>query len=520
MLTVGSLVSDCGLELIAGVDGAERAIRWVHISEIEDPTPWLSGGELLLTTGIQLSSAARQRRFCNLLADNGVAGIGLGTGFEHKKVPKALIDEASKRAIPVFEVPYEMPFIAITERAFARLVNEQYAVLERGARVHEKLERLVVEGRGLDAVLGSLASTIGGAAILQDAGGRELARQPAKGGPRPAAMKALSAEIAARHGSSALAAFEPRQGSLAERALAVPVPGSRGGAPIAWLVVVSQHGPLGDFERLTARQGAIVVGLELMRERVVRETERRLAGDVLAEALGGRLDSDELRSRLRPFGIGAEAAMLVFDLEDTDGGEHALERELADAGISALVATTTASGRPLLVAMIDARSGEPVEIAASLRSALAAAHSPVRAAASRRSPVGSLRRAFHEARCALEATSLADGDAPEVASYEDLGAFTLLLSLQDEDALRLYSDGLLDPIERTEGEYGGELLRSLEAYIEHNGNWERAARELYCHRHTLRYRIRKIEELTGRDLSRATDRIELWLALRARELVT
>ena len=105
-----------------------------------------------------------------------------------------------------------------------------------------------------------------------------------------------------------------------------------------------------------------------------------------------------------------------------------------------------------------------------------------------------------------------------MASHQDLGAFTLLLSLQDEDALRLYSEGLLEPIERTEGEYGGELLRSLEAYIEHNGNWERAARQLYCHRHTLRYRIRKIEELTGRDLSRATDRIELWLALRAREL--
>ena len=109
--------------------------------------------------------------------------------------------------------------------------------------------------------------------------------------------------------------------------------------------------------------------------------------------------------------------------------------------------------------------------------------------------------------------------APEVASHQDLGAFTLLLSLQDEDALRLYSEGLLEPIERTEGEYGGELLRSLEAYIEHNGHWERAARQLYCHRHTLRYRIRKIEELTGRDLTRATDRIELWLALRARELV-
>ena len=65
-----------------------------------------------------------------------------------------------------------------------------------------------------------------------------------------------------------------------------------------------------------------------------------------------------------------------------------------------------------------------------------------------------------------------------------------------------------------------ELIRSLEAFIEQNGQWERAARELYCHRHTLRYRIRRVEQLTGRDLSSARDRIEFWLALRARELVT
>ena len=78
---------------------------------------------------------------------------------------------------------------------------------------------------------------------------------------------------------------------------------------------------------------------------------------------------------------------------------------------------------------------------------------------------------------------------------------------------------MLGPIEEGDEEYGGELLRSLEAFIEHNGQWENAARAVYCHRHTLRYRMRKVEELTGRDLSRAHDRIEFWLALRARELL-
>jgi purine catabolism regulator len=125
---------------------------------------------------------------------------------------------------------------------------------------------------------------------------------------------------------------------------------------------------------------------------------------------------------------------------------------------------------------------------------------------------------FHEARCALEAVRLRNGDAPDVASHVDLGAFQLLLSLQDDDALLSYCRGVLGPLEQGEGEYGDELVRSLDAFIEHNGHWEKAAGALYCHRHTLRYRIRRIEELTGRDFSSARDRIEFWLALRGREL--
>jgi purine catabolism regulator len=521
MLTVGSLLADCGLTLAAGESGAERTVRWVHISEHEDPTPWVSGGELLLTTGYNLGTPAKQRRYVELLAGKGLAGLGFGVGFDHKRMPKALLDAARENELPLFEVPYEMPFIAITERAAARLVNEQFDVLERGTQVHERLERLVIEGGGLDEIVASTANAIAGAAVVQDGAGRELARHPRRGGLDRDAAEALAEEVAGYAGNGAPAAFAPAHESLAERALCVPVPGRTGGPPVAWLTVIGDRPPLGDFDRLIARQASIVVGLELMRERVVRETERRLAGDLLADALGERLEAEELRGRLRPFGIGSEAAVLVFELDDPPAAEGTLESALADAGVPALVATSAAAGRPLLCAVVDADAADPIGTARQAREALngGPGRNGVRAAASRPAGVGSLRRAFHEARCALQATSLADGEAPDVASHRDLGAFTLLLALQDDDALRLYSDGLLDPIEQTEGEYGGELLRSLEAFIENNGNWERAARQLYCHRHTLRYRIRKIEELTGRDLGRATDRIELWLALRARELV-
>ena len=518
MLTVGSLLDELGLRLSAGEGEAGREIRWVHISELEDPTPWLNGGELLLTTGFRLKTAAAQRQFVRLLAEHGLAGLGLGSGFEHPRLPKALVSEAEELDFPLFEVPYEMPFIAITEKAFTRLVNEQYGVLERGIEVHARLERLVLAERGLGEILRAIAEAVRGSALLIDDRGEELARHPQERGIGAAAARSIRAQVAKRSAAGRRGPFVPEQGPLAGRAVAVPIPVGGGGAH-RWLVAARRSGQVGDLERLLARQAAMVVALELMRERVVRETERRLAGDVLAEALGGRLAPDELRTRLRPFGLSDSAAVLVFDTEDPDAAEAHLDAAITAAGIPGLVAITTAAGRPLLCAVVDPGESDPLDVARQTRLALTEAGGRVRAAVSRTARIESLRRSFHEARCALEATSLANGGAPEVASHRDLGAFTLLLSLHDDDALRAYADSILSPIEDGEGEYGSELLRSLEAYIEQNGQWERAARELYCHRHTLRYRIRRVEDLTGRDLSRAHDRIELWLALRARELV-
>src|SRR5580704_3731764 len=130
-LTVESLIAELGLELASGHEAANAHLRWVHSTELLDPTPWLRGGELLLTTGIQLTDAKVQRELIERLADHRIAGLGFGTGFAHKRLPAALVSAARKRAFPVFEVPYELPFIAITERAFAQLVNERYEMLQR-----------------------------------------------------------------------------------------------------------------------------------------------------------------------------------------------------------------------------------------------------------------------------------------------------------------------------------------------------------------------------------------------------
>ena len=519
MLTVASLLADLGLDAEVEPQDGDLQIRWVHISELEDPTPFLSGGELLLSTGINLTTVAQQRKFVQLLADRGVAGLGFGTGFDHAELPDGLVEAARERGLPLFEVPYEMPFIAITEKAFTRLVNEQFSVLEQGIEVHARLEGLVLAERGLGDVMSAISEAVDGPVLLLDDRGREITRHPQERGLSRDAAASIRSEVAERSAAGRQASFVAEQGPLAGRAVAVPVPVGGSGSRGHWLVAARRCGQVGDLEQLIVRQAAMIVALELMRERSVRETERRLAGDVLAEALGGNLGADEIRGRLVPFGIGGKVAVLLFDLEGATADAEALGDALRGAGVPSLIAVNGAAGRPLLCAVVDPADRDPVELAREGLAALSGSAGRIRAAVSRPAPVASLRRAFHEARCALEATALANGSAPDVASHRDLGAFTLLLSLQDDDALRTYSENLLAPISEGEGDYGPELLRSLEAFIERNGQWEKAAKDLYCHRHTLRYRIRRIEELTGRDLNQAQDRIELWLALRARELV-
>jgi purine catabolism regulator len=375
VLTLEGLVAELGLDLVSGQDAAGRHVRWVHSTELLDPTPWLRGGELLLSTGLQLEGAKAQRELIDRLAEHKIGGLGFGTGFTHKRLPAALLSAAQRRSFPLFEVPYELPFIAITERVFAQLLDERYEMLQRS-----------------------------------------------------------------------------------------------------------------------------------------------MAGDVLADALTGRLYPEELQSRLRPFGIGEQAAVLAFLPPDPATAAPLVEGILAREPVAGSLVAIRAG---LLCAVVDGAGDlDPIALARRIREELAARVGEVRASASRVGPTHSLRLSFHEARCALEAVRLQNGSgsAEVIASYADLGAFQLLLSLQDDDALLTYCRGVLGPVEAGEGEYGDELLRSLDVFIEHNGHWEKAANALYCHRHTLRYRIRRIEQLTGRDFSSARDRIEFWLALRGREL--
>ena len=309
----------------------------------------------------------------------------------------------------------------------------------------------MLDERSLAEVVRGLANSIGATVMVLDSAGRTLACPHAFRRELDAGLiTAIGAEIASRAGTVAPRGFVPQSAELAGRAIALPVPSGSHGAPSSWLVAVPESDSVADFERFLAHHAVMVVALAQMRERVVAETERRLAGDVLGLVLGGRIDGEETALRLAPFGISGAAAVLVLAVEDPEACEDELARILGELGAAALVATVPTARRPLLCAVL-ADVENPLELAAAARELLALDGRPVRAAVSHAAPLEALRRSFHEARCALEAGALANGSTPGLPPPSIWGPTGCCCRSRRTTASLSIAHDVLGPIERSRG---------------------------------------------------------------------
>ncbi len=498
-------VSGIALRLVAGEGATDRPVRWVHVSELEDPTPWLKGGELLLTTGMGIGTTpAKQRAYMKRLADAGLAGLGFGLGFSHDAIPRAVITAAEHAGFPVFEVPYPVPFIAITEAVFTRIVAEQFDMLQRAVDAEHVLTRAVMEGAGADGIAASLADVIGGWALVLDLHGLPIAASS-----RAAAGRADRVWTELQGSRPEGTSFSL---SLVDRGHHVWVqPIGAQGRVEAFLAVGKPEQP-SQRDRIVAGHALSLLAIELAKSRAVADAERRLQGDLFDELVAGTLAPGDVSRGLTRFGFERDADVIAVVLEGADAEAlgHAAEDHGSRAGGGFLVSRQADAVHVLLPAEPAPELEQLVEtlavrVDATLRGGSGSAVSP-----------GDIGRSLREARYALQVCRLEGWTA---AGFEDLGTYRLLLSMADPGALRAFADSILGPLDVYDRDQHGDLIPSLQGFLQHNSRWETAAAELEVHRHTLRYRMRKVEELTGRDLSSSFDRMELWLALRARDLL-
>ncbi|MFT4086413.1 MAG: PucR family transcriptional regulator [Gordonia sp. (in: high G+C Gram-positive bacteria)] len=490
-MLIGTLLDrpEFGLRLLVDPGGA-RKVQVDRVFGTDQPLPerYLSGGELVLTGLIFHSGTPEESEaFVASAAQGGAQAIGAGVDHFGGEVPEHFVDACRAHRIPLFSVPAEVSFADITqsfiERGAAR-ADRLGAALAQSRRLLSSL----AEGRELDDLASIVVGVTGIGCQILTASGRRVCAVRCRL-PEDDVDALLDVAQAARHFPAA-----------AHGRTVFPV--GRARDPMtAWFLVLE-----------TPPASLTTTAMDAFSEFAA----------VAALVRARNTDSTSLRERHDDLAV---AEMLVADTGPDRGG--ALVVRCADprrirpvvyealstvSGDVVAAVVSTDGGDDEVIAYVPARSAPAAEtVAGHLRRMLRWIDGPVQighADVSGASFGGAIRGARH-------AASLGDGPL-SVTSAESLGTAASLFAHLGDDVRRDFVERVLGPLEAYDADTDAGLVDTLEQFLAHDCSWVRTAEATHMHTNTVRYRIGRAEQITGRSLSNMSDRMDLLLALELR----
>ncbi|CAJ1003201.1 MULTISPECIES: PucR family transcriptional regulator [Brevibacillus] len=487
--------------LVGGAAGLDNPIRWVTIVEVLEDVTRLQEGEFLITTGFGLSEDEQRRAsLIPSLAERKLSGVALHTGFYLREIPADLVHMADRFGLPLIEIPVEMNFSTITKAILQPIINRQFETLAYSQAIHNRMIEAALSKGGLPAIAAELAQLTGGAVKLVDALGFEVVQHGGTSG------EAIAGGKTSEH--------------------AVPIRASR--EHFGTLTLTKAEGQWKELDDVALQHAATLCALEYVKERAVAATEWRLKGDFVDELLSGRpLRADELDHRSRMLGYPLTGSHMVAAVKVGTGDGAALS-DLHQACITLMRRLCDRHHRSyllrerphclLFILPHDQTSLALLEQFAARWERLHPA-SPLQVALSNpRGQLTALAEAAEEALFALQAYPLL-ARSPALLRFGEMRGYQFLFPYhRSREMLEALWQPLLDPLIRYDARHNQQLLETLSAYLDHNGNGLKTSQALYIHRHTLKYRLTQIEDKTGVNLEDAHQRWQLRLALMARRL--
>ncbi|MFE5740073.1 PucR family transcriptional regulator [Streptomyces celluloflavus] len=538
--TLASLVNHTALKLtvLAGEDRLDVPVRWAHASELIDPVPYMEGGELLLITALKLDAEDPDatRRYVRRIAEAGVVGLGFAIGVNYEDAPDALVTAAREAGLPLLGVPRRTPFIAISKAVSAAVAADQYRAVTAGFEAQRELTRAALSAEGPAELLARLAAHLDGWAALYDASGAVLAAAPDWAARRAARFADDVGRLRERPAPASSVVSDAAGDDRVElQALGT-------GRRARGVLAVGTGAPLGTAERYAVHSAVALLTLTTERSKALQDAEQRLGAAVLTMLLAGQPDhARAVAGQLYGGLLDAPFRMVVAESTTAEdaaapapaAAPPAVLDALGDAMDSAAARTGEAvlavpDGTRLIALVADggAAAHACAEYAAAAEARFEAPSRArgraARAEAGRGGPPIAVglsaptgpAAAAHAYRQAEQALSVARRRGRALVEHEDVAAGSVLPLLAD-DAVRAFADGLLRALREHDATGRGDLVASLRAWLSRHGQWDAAAADLGVHRHTLRYRMRRVEEILGRSLDDADVRMELWLALKA-----
>lgn len=507
-------MADLHLVPLTGEAGMERPIRWVYTTDLLDPGRYLTGGELVLTGMMWRRDATDAATFVEAAAARHVACVAAGDAA-YGSIPDDLVAACRARDVPLLEVPVDVSFATITERVIQRLTVERQGDLAGQLDRRRRLLAAVAEGAGLEALLRLWAEHAEVPCALLTATGRSPAEQPSL--PDDATRAVLAQEYLTARGFPHI--VHCGQGASARTFTGFAVEARGGHRVTGWfLACEGDHREWPHGLRESVAELASLIALERERSEDAARADRALAEQLFRLVLSGRSTPDEVADRLREAGF-ADLPYYAVSAAVVPQPDGHLACQVLDEVLGAAL-----PGRRVLAAAMDddafalVEAGDPAagQVRARLEVLAAAAGGRrlVCGFSLRASGAAGLLAALSEARQARTLAELRPGAAAVLAT-DEIDSHALLLATVPDDVRRTFRSRVLGPVLDYDERHGSDFVPTLEAFLEASGSWTQCARHLHVHVNTLRYRIQRIEELTGRSLARLEDRVDFFLALRA-----
>lgn len=479
-------------------DALDATLRWVHSSDLADPTPFLADDLLLLTTGTQFmpvpgshEPAAEYAPYVARLRARGVRGLGFGTEVVRDGIPPALVEACRGEGMPLFEVPYRTPFIALARANAEAIAAQAYARRTWALSAQRAISLAALRPDGLGATVAELARQLNAWVGLYDAAG-VLAQSHPAGGLSAAARTALDAEAGAvlRRGARAASQFDADGARVSLQTL------GRGGHLRGVIAIVGAELDLEGRSVVTAV--IAMAGLALEQNVGLDRARSALRAGLVQMLLGGdpalaRRVSRELWGPLPS----APLVVAVAEVAPTrlDAATDWLELRVAEHR-GMVFHGRGPSGH---VVVVPAADTETLRLLASLFDAAVGASDPV--------DYAGIARAHEQAVVARRRA------APgAVARFADTAAGGVLSALDTAEA-RALAGARLAPLRAHDAAQGTALIETVRTWLAHDARIDEAAQALGIHRHTVRARVAQAQQVLGIDLASFPARAELWAAL-------
>jgi purine catabolism regulator len=542
--------------VLAGMEGLHRPLSYVNVMEVPDILKWVRSDELLLTTLYPLRDMTiSPRELIRELSQRNLAGIAVKIGRYVERVPDEMIEAAQRENLPLLELQPDISFNDVINSLLGEILNAQASRLQLSQAIHQRFTEIALAGGGLNEIAESLAILVHSPTLIIAPDRQVLASSEASNSDgllarlitqRGERQHLESSELAENGKAAKTTTTTRRILRVGRESLTCAVRPIRVGATLyGSIIVILRQQELDAGISMAVDHAATVAALDIMKQQAVLSVERRFQADFLDDLLSGRLQSREAiftRASALAWNLDRPALVLVIEFhraghETPQNGRHQAAsrrdgtrlRDTACASLlkydrSAILWERSDSLVAVLTEPCTQHSPKSIhqasmqvaqQIGAELRALSGETCASIGVGRPCNDPL-KLHISYEEARQALIIGTNVWGQGA-ITHFEDLGVYRILHHHPDKAELDAFAEEMLGKLIEYDRKRNTDLVETLDVLMDCNLNISVAARRLYLHYNSLRYRLQKIEELIGPFVDDAHQRFNLQFALRIRK---